>query len=453
MNFSEVFQFDSKVVERATQLFIASSDINFNGLPILENSLISNDGKQISVNILQYGAFQSSNKEIYNLKNLLALDDEKLVFKVDKVSSCQNEGVSLDIGETGIWHINHFDDVTGSWSKYLYSRIQEKSVDLTYDGFVFSHIFYHFDYQSKELTSFINTKPVTINLGNVNVTLPEYLEIHKNKDCYTIVPLVDITYQVLQFAAGEALTLYFNGILEGKVSKPFKAKIINSTKLKLVTINDCSYVKITTDGLVYINLFDNDSKQKKEYNLEILKMTNKQKNIISFLHFLLNEIKNKKVNWDEDFVRLAVRHYPEFTNDGKHTWRKIDSYLKNHKVSKRAADILNNNSNNIKDVHYEHIIPVKCTIEKLKKLLCLKSDIPKSDIEEIMSECEVMIISKEEKSILDGSLKKSYNIDNNDCKGLGLKTNCNASERIKKLKKHIEFEFNEKYMNNSLFNE
>jgi hypothetical protein len=67
-------------------------------------------------------------------------------------------------------------------------------------------------------------------------------------------------------------------------------------------------------------------------------------------------------------------------------------------------------------------------------------------IKEVMSECEVVILSKEESTVLDGSPKKLYELDGKKVPGAGLRSKGSKIERLNA----VGAVLSEKYINNSL---
>jgi hypothetical protein len=181
-------------------------------------------------------------------------------------------------------------------------------------------------------------------------------------------------------------------------------------------------------------------------------MTPKQKNIVKFLYHLVRKIRCRKIEWDDDYVHLSITHYPAFTANNINTWQKIDYYRKCHRISQRAGAVLNNPKAIPENVHYEHIEPVQITKNRLQELIG-KRCISRKDIEKIMSDCEVIIISNEERNILDGNINTEYPLDGELVHGLGMQANHNVQERLNALMQlELGFGFDVRYINNNLFN-
>ena len=127
--------------------------------------------------------------------------------------------------------------------------------------------------------------------------------------------------------------------------------------------------------------------------------------VISTLEYLLkNKLfrdNYKKVGFSK-IIQELVRQYPEINNEGKKTWQKIDLYKKHHKWSIEATCLLNQNPKlSHAELHYEHIVPVSVIIARLMNL-----NIPdKKTITEVLQDAEVVIITKEQRKIIDSGMK------------------------------------------------
>lgn len=176
-----------------------------------------------------------------------------------------------------------------------------------------------------------------------------------------------------------------------------------------------------------------------------------QKFVIKQLHLLLSDQdfkKNYKNPGYKEMINTIVRHYPEITEDGKTTWTDIEMYKKCFKISKRAMKKIeesNLSSKEIwKEVHFEHIFPIALTINCL--IMLEKPSI--IQIEKIMELSEIIILSKEEAAVLDGSPSKLYMLDNELIQGKGMRSSGYPEERLKA----INCKIHESTIDNSLFN-
>lgn len=178
-------------------------------------------------------------------------------------------------------------------------------------------------------------------------------------------------------------------------------------------------------------------------------MTKTQEEIIRIIHFMLNS-NYFRVNYStpglKDIINQAIRQYPEITSGKKRTWKNVDRYLKYLKISERASNIIDRNSG-VKELwkllHYEHIEPVSLTI---KKLIDLGEKPSFNDVKKIMNNCEVIILSKEEANIIDGSIDKMYLLEGELIRGKGMRATGTKSERLNA----VEIKIDERYKENKL---
>lgn len=135
--------------------------------------------------------------------------------------------------------------------------------------------------------------------------------------------------------------------------------------------------------------------------------------------------------YKEIFVQF-LRQYPGISTEGVNTWQKVELYLKHHKITQRAAKVIENfkgeNNKLWKELHYEHIFPISLLIKELVNL----GFKPKfEDVKLIMQLSEVIILSKEEANLLDGSMSKQYPLDGKMVYGKGMRSKGFPEERLK----------------------
>jgi hypothetical protein len=177
-----------------------------------------------------------------------------------------------------------------------------------------------------------------------------------------------------------------------------------------------------------------------------------QEEVIKLIHHSLsseefyNNLKENKDGYKEVFKQF-IRQYSGISSTGKNTWKKVDLYKKHHKITERAARIIDTyqgKPNELwKKLHYEHIYPISQVVDALVRLE-QNPDIDK--IKEIMEKNEVIILSKEEANVLDGSPKKLYELDGKQVEGKGLRVKGTPEERLKAIDATID----KRYSNNSL---
>lgn len=145
------------------------------------------------------------------------------------------------------------------------------------------------------------------------------------------------------------------------------------------------------------------------------------------------------------FLGRMIRSYYEYTDNGINTWTKREDihFIKRyHKVSKRAAALIEQECT-YKDLHYEHMIPTSVLRQELIRL-DNKDDI--EAIRVILESSEVMILSKEEATTLDGSVNRVYTLDGIQTNGRGMKMRGSMEERLSS----IEAEVAHEYENNTI---
>lgn len=131
-----------------------------------------------------------------------------------------------------------------------------------------------------------------------------------------------------------------------------------------------------------------------------------QKFAIKQLNLLLSNKefkKNYKNPGYKKMINTIVRHYLEITEDGKTTWTNVEMYKKHFKISERAMKKIEesnlSNKEIWREVHFEHIFPIALTIN----CLIMLENPSVLEIEKVMEFSEIIILSKEEVAVLDGS--------------------------------------------------
>ncbi len=269
MKLIDIIPNGNKIVEDSNQLFIASEDFFYKGLPILKDSLVYYDGTTIKVNILPSTVLSSSNMGLSKLKGQIREDDDGNLI-INRESECPLEETEIQTGGVVFWHKNHFDSA-GVFPKYFNARLRNNEPEIDYGGIVFSSIFYEFRIQDGVLLQFINTKPLEISLNDFIITIPENIEILKNNESYTLVPTEGIEYKGVYFDAGESLKLDSDGVLEGKTGKPFKAEAQNLNNNSIMTLElPRIYIYISPEGFLKARLYDSESQSRSFYQLRKL---------------------------------------------------------------------------------------------------------------------------------------------------------------------------------------
>jgi len=175
-----------------------------------------------------------------------------------------------------------------------------------------------------------------------------------------------------------------------------------------------------------------------------------QEEVCKIIHFTLgSRIFYDKIltsGYKEIFVQF-LRQFSGISSTGKNTWKKIDLYKKHHRISDRAAKIIDGYGGDInelwKELHYEHIIPNSVLMRKLINL-GFAPDIEM--VKNVMSQSEVVILSREEAKLLDGSETKEYPLEGKLVFGKGMKSKGEPKERLK----IICATFDKRYSSNKL---
>ncbi len=251
MKLTDIISKGNEIQDDQSCFFIAENDFSYKNLPILKNSLIFYGGKILNVNMMEFGVFQESN--IPKFINGKLPEDEKGNYLVEKCSNCDFEVEKLKSGWRGIWHDNHFDNWSGSYSDYI-ERIKTLPF-LEHSGIFFSSLMYRFNTLTNSLQHFINVEPIKLELHDKVIELPELLEISRNSTGYTIIPLSNkMKYFDIQLHG--FLSLSEDGILSGECAEEFDAEIFGKKNDEKITISKGFRVEISCKGTLEISLFN-----------------------------------------------------------------------------------------------------------------------------------------------------------------------------------------------------
>ena len=263
MKLTDIIKNGHEIQEGKSIFFKADKDFIYQGLPILKNSLVYYNGKStIDVNKIRFGMFQESN--IPNLITDKLPQDNKRNYLVEKCSNCEFEILKLQLGGRGIWHNNHFDNWSGSFSDYI-ERIKQSPV-LEHSGISFSPIMYSYNTLTESLDYFINVKPIKFEINDKLIELPELLEISRNKSSYNIISLSK-TLEYRGILLQRYSFLSEDGTLSGESAEEFDAEIFGYNELKKITISKGFRVAISIDGDTVINLFNQKTQRIEKYKI------------------------------------------------------------------------------------------------------------------------------------------------------------------------------------------
>ena len=175
-----------------------------------------------------------------------------------------------------------------------------------------------------------------------------------------------------------------------------------------------------------------------------MKMKPVQNEIFNLIHYILNS-EYYRDNYSKhgliDILKSAIRHFPDVNSENKKTYLKVELYKRHHRISERAAKIIDNHDGGgdvHKLLHYEHIIPVSSTI---LALLSLGKNPSQEAVHQVLSETEVIILSKEESKILDGNVNTMYQLEDSKEYGKGMKSHGTKAERLNS----INIKFDKRY--------
>lgn len=251
MQLTEIIKKASLIREDASiQFFIAEDNFEYKGLPILKDALVYYDGKnEITVNTALFGIFKESNyPDLLNDK----LPEDKSNYLVENKSSCEFALNKLNFGHTGIWHKDHFDNWSGSYSKFI-ERITQAEI-LTYNGIKFSSISYIFNTQNNSLTHFISVGPIELKVNNKTIFLPELLEISKIENGgFNVTPIKE-TINYFNFYLRSFLLLTKEGDLFGESAAQFEASIFRNEKTEKIIIYKGTGLSISSDGNAFVRI-------------------------------------------------------------------------------------------------------------------------------------------------------------------------------------------------------
>jgi hypothetical protein len=134
-------------------------------------------------------------------------------------------------------------------------------------------------------------------------------------------------------------------------------------------------------------------------------------------------------------AKSLIRHYPEFNMDNEKPYKMYALYKKYFRFTKRAWIQYQTEP---EKVMYEHICPIEATFGELLALKRNSSVVSVEEIHEIMKKTEVVILSEDEATLLNGSANKNYNFGGQMRKGLGLRETGTAAERLAAVRAQIE---------------
>jgi hypothetical protein len=134
-------------------------------------------------------------------------------------------------------------------------------------------------------------------------------------------------------------------------------------------------------------------------------------------------------------AKSLIRHYPGFNMDNEELYKAYALYKMYFRFTKRAWIQYQKEP---EKVMYEHIWPIEATFSELLTLKNGFGPVTIEAIHEIMKKTEVMILSDEEATLLNGSANNNYSFGGQMRKGLGMRETGSSIERIAAIRAQIE---------------
>jgi hypothetical protein len=134
-------------------------------------------------------------------------------------------------------------------------------------------------------------------------------------------------------------------------------------------------------------------------------------------------------------LKTLIRHYPEYNMENQNPYKVFSLYKNYFRFTKRAWAQYQKEP---EKVMYEHIWPIESIFNELLKARASANVVSMEMIHEIMKKTEVVILSEEESTLLNGSANKNYSFNGQMRKGLDLRETGTAIERLAALRAQIE---------------
>jgi hypothetical protein len=165
-------------------------------------------------------------------------------------------------------------------------------------------------------------------------------------------------------------------------------------------------------------------------------MTPYQKLCERFLFEMLNSYDSQTLSQPAFKVtaKSLIRFYPEFNIDNESPYKVFDLYRKCFRFTKKGWVQYQKEPGK---VAYEHIQPIEGTYNEL---LTVKAAGPVSieGVHAIMKKTEIVILSEDEATLLNGVSNNTYNFNGQKRKGLDLRETGTAAERLSAIRAQIE---------------
>jgi len=133
-------------------------------------------------------------------------------------------------------------------------------------------------------------------------------------------------------------------------------------------------------------------------------------------------------------AKSLIRFYPEFNMDNESPYKAFDLYRKLFRFTKRGWVQFQKDSGK---VAYEHIQPIEGTYNELLKAKAAGA-VSIETIHVIMKKIEIVILSEDEATLLNGVSSNTYDFNGQKRKGLDLRETGTAAERLSAIRAQIE---------------
>ncbi len=217
--------------EKTPCVFIASKNIDINGLPILKGSVVYCKGNFISVNLIPCFVLKDYND-------------------AEKVSKCKYEDIRLTKKSLAVWHKNHFH--CGIKPSVDYEFIKPEI--LHYNGFAFSSFAYEYDRNQHRLLYFISEGDFILNFNNKKITISGKNEISlsPNDDSCYVIPLDTLNYG--GFAFRKICSIDKQGVFKGEIAQDTRVSLISNHPKDKLILPSGTMVEVKANGEVSTKL-------------------------------------------------------------------------------------------------------------------------------------------------------------------------------------------------------
>ncbi|MBU3660654.1 MAG: hypothetical protein FGM14_12315 [Flavobacteriales bacterium] len=125
--------------------------------------------------------------------------------------------------------------------------------------------------------------------------------------------------------------------------------------------------------------------------------------IIDLVHHVLSKGIEyyKNVDSGNAFDKI-LRNYHQFNLNGDKVYRRTSKMAQHYRYSENAWKL----KNNLSELYFEHLIPLKITKEKLQELIA-SGNVSHDSIKTILDENEIVVITRDEQKIVDADFKSS----------------------------------------------